>query len=104
MRHILIILSFLLLSSPVIGQSLNDIFETKMVEMLSFLSKNCGKIDGIHPSHDTCNYNFKIRLPKVEKKSADYIKSEGKGAYALYKRNTETIYLRKTWRKKIIVS
>ena len=41
-----------------------------MVEMLSFVSKNCGKIDGIHPSHDPCNYNFKIRLPKVEIKSA----------------------------------
>ena len=99
MKHLLIILSFLLLSSPVIGQSLNGIFETKMVEMLSFLSKNCGKIDGIHPNHDPCNYNFKIRLPKVEIKSAEYIESVRKGAYALYKRDTETIYLPKTWRK-----
>ena len=103
MKQLLIILSILLLSSPVIGQSLNGIFETKMVEMLSFLSKNCGKIDGIHPNHDPCNYNFKIRLPKVEKKSAEFIQSEGNGAYALYKRDTETIYLRKTWRKINIV-
>jgi len=73
-----------------------------MVEMLSFLSKNCGKIDGIHPNHDPCNYNFKIRLPKVVKKSAEYIKSEGKDAYAIYKSDTETIYLRKTWRKILI--
>ena len=101
MRHILIIftISLLLLTSPLFGQSLNGFFETKMVEMLSFLTKNCGEIDGIHPYHDPCNYNFKIRLPKVEKKSVEYINSEGKGAYAIYKRDTETIYLRKTWRK-----
>ena len=52
MRHIFIIftISLLLLTSPLFGQSLNGFFETKMVEMLSFLSKNCGKIDGIHPN------------------------------------------------------
>ena len=70
--------------------------------MLSFVSKNCGKIDGIHPNHDPCNYNFKIRLPKVEIKSAEYIQSEANrsfGVYAIYKSDKETIYLPKTWRK-----
>ncbi len=66
MKHILIILSFLLLSSPVIGQSLNSFLKTKITEMLLFISTNCGKIEGIHPSQDPCNYNLKIRLPKVE--------------------------------------
>jgi len=73
-----------------------------MIEMLSFVSKNCGKIDGIHPSHEPCNYNFKIRLPKVEIKSAEYIQAEVNVPYdfkAVYKSAKETIYLRKTWRK-----
>ena len=102
MKHLLILISFLLLSSPLFGQSLNGFFETKMVEMLSFVSKNCGKIDGIHPNHDPCNYNFKIRLPKVEIKSAEYIQAEVNVPYdfkAVYNSAKETIYLRKTWRK-----
>lgn len=84
------------------GQSLNGFFETKMVEMLSSVSKNCGKIDGIHPNHDPCNYNFKIRLLKVEIKSAEYIQAEANVTnypYAIYKSDKETIYLPKTWRK-----
>jgi len=101
-KHLLILISFLLLSSPVVCQSLNGFFETKMVEMLSFVSKNCGKIDGIHPNHDPCNYNFKIRLPKVEIKSAEYIQAEANVPYdisAIYKSDKETIYLPRTWRK-----
>ena len=102
MKHLLILISFLLLSSPLFGQSLNGFFETKMVEMLSFVSKNCGKIDGIHPSHDPCNYNFKIRLPKVEIKSAEYIQAEANVPYdisAIYKSDKEPIFLAKTWEK-----
>ena len=67
--------------------------------MLSFVSKNCGKIDGIHPGHDPCNYNFKIRLPKVEIKSAEYIQAEGNRPYefsVLYRSAKETIYIAKT--------
>ena len=96
MKHILIILSILLLSSPLFGKSLNGFFETKMVEMLSFLSKNCGEIDGIHPNHDPCNYNFKIRLPKVEIKSAEELKLIGNHSFsfeAIYQYAKETIYI-----------
>ncbi len=48
------------------------LYETEMREMLNFISTNCGKIEGIHSDHDPCNYNYKIRLPKIEFKSQDH--------------------------------
>jgi len=64
--------------------------------MLSFISKNCGKIEGIHPSQDPCNYNLKIRLPKIEIKSAEEIKSIGNYSFyfqAMYLYAKETLLI-----------
>ena len=84
-----------------------------MTEMLSFISKNCGKIEGIHPSQDPCNYNLKIRLPKIEIKSAEEIKSIGNYSFyfqAMYQYAKETILIDdkyfdqdnpKTWENKL---
>lgn len=72
------------------------LLETEMREMLSFISANCEKIEGIHPNHDPCNYNYKIRLPAIEFKSKDEITSEGLATYnveGLYFNDEETIYL-----------
>ena len=81
--------------------------------MLSFISKNCGKIEGIHPSQDPCNYNLKIRLPKIEIKSAEEIKSIGNYSFyfqAMYQYAKETILIDdkyfdqdnpKTWENKL---
>ena len=96
MKHLLILISILLLSSPVIGQSLNSFLKTKITEMLLFISTNCGKIEGIHPSQNPCNYNLKIRLPKVEIKSAEELKSIGNYSFyfeAMYQYAKETIYI-----------
>ena len=62
--------------------------------MLFFISTNCGKIEGIHPSQDPCNYNLKIRLPKIEIKSAEELKSIGNYSFsfeAIYEYAKETI-------------
>ena len=94
-------------------QSINNYLKTKMNEMLSFISKNCGKIEGIHPSQDPCNYNLKIRLPKIEIKSAEEIKSIGNYSFyfqAMYQYAKETILIDdkyfdqdnpKTWENKL---
>ena len=96
MKRLLILTSILLLSSPLFGQSINNYLKTKMTEMLSFISKNCGKIEGIHPSQDPCNYNLKIRLPKIEIKSAEEIKSIGNYSFyfeAMYLYAKETLLI-----------
>ncbi len=81
--------------------------------MLFFISTNCGKIEGIHPSQDPCNYNLKIRLPKIEIKSAEEIKSIGNYSFyfeAMYQYAKETILIDdktfdqdnpKTWENKL---
>ena len=96
MKRLLILTSILLISSPLFGQSINNYLKTKMTEMLSFISKNCGKIEGIHPSQDPCNYNLKIRLPKIEIKSAEEIKSIGNYSFyfqAMYLYSKETLLI-----------
>ena len=72
------------------------LLETEMREMLSFISTNCRKIEGIHSEHDPCNYNYKIRLPSIELKSEEEITAEGLATYkveGLYFNDEETIYL-----------
>ena len=81
-----------------------------MVEMLSFLEKNCDKIDNIvhgkvihpeqriHPNHDLCNYNFKIPLPKIVIKPLKELKASTNISYyfaALYSANSGEILLSK---------
>ena len=102
MKHLLILLSILLLSSPVVCQSLNGFFETKMREMLSFISINCGKIEGIHPEHDPCSYNYKIRLPAIKSLSEENMTKDGRATFqvdGLYFPDEETIYLKKSGTK-----
>jgi len=78
------------------NKSSASFYETEMREMFSFISINCGKIEGIHPKHDPCNYNYKIRLPSIELKSEEEITAEGLATYkveGLYFNDEETIYL-----------
>ena len=39
--------------------------EALMYSMLLWMGANCAAIDGIHPKHNPCQYNYNVKLPKV---------------------------------------
>ena len=85
--------------------------ELLMTSMLMWMGANCTAIDGIHPKHNPCQYNYNVKLPKVtflSQKDLKYefysrgSKSNGRGVkadlYGFYRETEEKIFLENTWR------
>ena len=65
MKHLLIILSFLLLSSPVIGQSSKKVDLSLLAkELMLWMQTNCN-VSGVHPEHNFCNLNWDNPAPAL---------------------------------------
>ncbi len=64
MKHLLII-SILLLSSPVIGQSSKKVDLSLLAkELMLWMQANCN-VPGVHPEHNYCNLNWNQSVPEI---------------------------------------
>ena len=105
MKHLLIILSFLLLSSPVIGQSSKNVDPSLLAkELMLWMQANCN-VPGIPQEHNFCNMNWDYPFPEVTVFSKKQLIREFRnhsgyipgGEYdelrGFYLRNTDQIYM-----------
>ena len=64
-KHLLILLSILLLSSPVIGQSSKKVDLSLLAkELMLWMQTNCN-VSGVHPEHNFCNLNWNHPFPEI---------------------------------------
>ena len=84
--------------------------EALMYSMLLWMGANCAAIDGIHPKHNPCQYNYNVTLPKVVFLSQKDLKyqfysrggksvgsNEKVNLYGFYRWKEDTIFLDDTW-------
>ena len=65
-KHLLIIFSILLLSSPLFGQSSKKIDLSLLAkELMSWMMVNCN-VPGVHPEHNFCNLNWNHPVPEIK--------------------------------------
>ena len=65
MRHLLILLSILLLSSLLFGQSSKKVDLSLLAKELMFwMQANC-EVPGVHPEHNFCNLNWNHPVPEI---------------------------------------
>ncbi|SVD94477.1 uncharacterized protein METZ01_LOCUS447331, partial [marine metagenome] len=64
-RHILILLSILLLSFPLFGQSTKKVDLSLLAkELMLWMQANC-EVPGVHPEHNFCNLNWNHPVPEI---------------------------------------
>jgi len=80
MKHSLIILSILLLTSPLFGQSTKKIDLSLLAkELMLWMQANCNVPD-VHPSHNFCNMDFNFPVPKIILMSPSQLVRKFKGS------------------------